>query len=330
MNVVYFQRKPREHGNFSIELLFDQIRAHLPADITCETKVAHYHSGGVVPRLRMCLDAMREQGEINHVTGDINFLASVLSGPRTVLTVHDVGMMNHPNPLARKVLQWFWVSLPVKRAGFVTTVSAATKRELLKYVDVDERKVRVIHVPVAPGLTYAPREFNSEHPVILHIGCAPNKNLPRLAEALQGLRCRLEIIGKPSEAQEEKLAQHGIDYGWSARLSNDELRQKYEACDMLAFASTYEGFGMPIVEANIVGRPVVTGNLLSMPEVAGDAAQLVDPFDVKDIRAGIERVIGDAAYRARLVERGRVNAERFAPATIAAQYAALYREMRGA
>ena len=78
-----------------------------------------------------------------------------------------------------------------------------------------------------------------------------------------------------------------------------------------------------------MGRPVVTSRVWSMPEVAGGAAEMVDPSDVAGIRAGVERVIGDAAYRRDLVERGFANAARFSAAAVAERYAALYREIAG-
>jgi glycosyltransferase involved in cell wall biosynthesis len=144
---------------------------------------------------------------------------------------------------------------------------------------------------------------------------------------LKGISCKLSIVGVLSKQQEEALRVNQIDYNTAANITNEELKEQYEKADLLAFVSTYEGFGMPIVEAQIVGRPVVTSNLLSMPEVAGDAAHLVDPFDVEDIRKGVLRIIEDKAYRTLLIEKGRSNALRFSVETIANQYAELYREI---
>ena len=95
--------------------------------------------------------------------------------------------------------------------------------------------------------------------------------------------------------------------------------------DLLVFVSTYEGFGLPILEAQATGRPVITSNVLSMPEVAGDSACLVDPFDVSSIRKGILKVINDPAYREKLIKRGFENVKRFQPDKIAEQYADIYR-----
>ena len=83
------------------------------------------------------------------------------------------------------------------------------------------------------------------------------------------------------------------------------------------------------MEANAVGRPVITSNLLSMPEVAGDAACIVDPYNIAEIRAGILRIINDEFYREALIHNGFSNALRFDPKEIARQYIELYKELHG-
>jgi glycosyltransferase involved in cell wall biosynthesis len=112
-------------------------------------------------------------------------------------------------------------------------------------------------------------------------------------------------------------------------LTRSEIVQQYESADMIVLPSTIEGFGLPILEANAVGRPVVTSNLSSMPEVAGDAACLVDPYDVESIRAGITRVLKEVQYRDDLVTNGLLNVQRFRANLIAAEYLRLYRRVIG-
>jgi glycosyltransferase involved in cell wall biosynthesis len=94
--------------------------------------------------------------------------------------------------------------------------------------------------------------------------------------------------------------------------------------------STYEGFGLPLVEAQAVGRPVLSSNVGPIPEVAGGGALLVDPTSVRDIRDGLDLLIRDHDVRDRLVYTGLSNVKRFRKANVASQYAALYDEMRRA
>lgn len=327
MRVVFFHRKPRPNVNFSVEKLFDDIRSALPSKVNWRISEARFYSNGFFKRLFIGVQAMFNQGDVNHVTGDINFVAIFLRKKRTVLTILDLGLMNNPNRVARKLLFWFWIVLPVRRSAMVTTISEATKRELLRLVKVRPSKIRVIYVPISPLFVADQRPFNKNRPRILQIGTKSNKNVSRLVEALRGIPCILEIVGEISEQLKGELLQSGINYSSSKNLSNKEVVECYRSCDILSFVSTYEGFGMPIVEANLVGRVVVTSNLLSMPEVAGDAAHLVDPFDIASIRAGILKVISDDLYREQLVSNGFKNAQRFNTDVIANQYLELYQNL---
>jgi glycosyltransferase involved in cell wall biosynthesis len=220
---------------------------------------------------------------------------------------------------------WYW--LPDKRASVLTVVSLATRDVLLQYLHCDPDKIRVIHNCVSDDFKPSPRAFDSERPILLQVGTRDNKNILRVAEALKGIPCHLRIIGELDKEQLSALSRYRIDHSAVAGLPDKEMVREYENADMLVFASTYEGFGLPIIEANAVGRPVVTSNILSMPEVAGTAACLVEPFDIQDIRKGILRVICDKEYREDLVARGYENVKRFQSRRIAAEYARLYEEV---
>jgi glycosyltransferase involved in cell wall biosynthesis len=89
------------------------------------------------------------------------------------------------------------------------------------------------------------------------------------------------------------------------------LAALYRMASVFAFPSLYEGFGLPPLEAMACGTPVLTSRLSSLPEVVGDAAVLVDPYDVADIANGLERILGDAALCASLVEKGRARVGAF-------------------
>jgi len=111
------------------------------------------------------------------------------------------------------------------------------------------------------------------------------------------------------------------------RLTDEELVAAYQRCDMVVFASLYEGFGLPILEAQAIGRPVITSNFGAMREAAGDGALFVDPYSVDEIRAAILRIKNEPALREELVCKGRENVERFRAPVVAARYAELYRQI---
>jgi glycosyltransferase involved in cell wall biosynthesis len=327
MKLVFHNRKPYPGVNFSIENLFAYVRSALPADIDWRLMEAKYFSRGFLKRLFISLQASFNQGDVNHITGDIHFIAMFLRKRRTVLTIHDVGFMQHRNRLVRWVLKMFWLDLPIRSVAAITTVSNATKTAVLHYVKTEPSRIKVIYNPVLPHFVKQPKVFNKNQPSVLQIGTKANKNIPRLVEALKGLNCRLEIIGPVTADLLHILAQGNLNFAHSADLSYQQIFEKYVAADILSFVSKNEGFGMPIVEANAVGRVVLTSNRSSMPEVAGDAGHLVDPFDVTSIRNGLIELIENDSYRDRLIANGYENCKRFDVRTIAGQYVELYRSL---
>ena len=96
---------------------------------------------------------------------------------------------------------------------------------------------------------------------------------------------------------------------------------------MVTFPSFYEGFGMPILEANMVGIPVLASNIDVLHEVADNAAYFVNPYSIDDIRHGIIELLDNNKLRNSLIANGKVNIKRFSPQNIAEQYKSLYRQL---
>lgn len=327
MLVTFFQRRP-SGIHFSIEKLFDSLRDQLDDKIQHNTWISPCFSRGLWPRLRMMSSVSRFSGDVNHITGDIHFIALGLKKRNTILTIHDLGFLrNCNNPFNRWILKTFWISLPVNKVKIVTVVSEATKKELLQEVRVSPSKIRVIGNFISNAFHPVPKRFNAVQPRILHIGSAFNKNLDRLIEALYGIDCTLVMVGYPTETQKALLHRYRIDHEIHSGISEQELIEQYETCDLLAFVSLLEGFGLPIIEAQTVGRVVVTSNVSSMPEVAGKGACFVNPYDIVSIEDGIVKVINDADYRDQLITDGFENAKRFRMETVADQYYKLYEEI---
>ena len=311
LEVTFFHRRRYGAGQFSVEFIFRDVRARLRDAIEPVVVTASWESRGLIRRIAICWEAYRRQGRVNHVTGDINFIGIALSPRRTIQTILDLRHLERTSGLRRAMLKLLWVTIPVRRATVVTVISESTRKELLRHVpSCDRDKVVVVPVAISQAFRRKDQPFNRIRPRILQIGTADNKNIPRLLDALLGIPCTLEVIGVRRPEYEALLRARGIDHVYRSNLSDAEVVECYERADIVAFVSTYEGFGMPILEAQAVGRPVICGNVLSMPEVAGRGACLVNPFDVSEIRRGLERIMGDDAYRASLVDAGFENVRR--------------------
>jgi glycosyltransferase involved in cell wall biosynthesis len=174
---------------------------------------------------------------------------------------------------------------------------------------------------------YKPQKFNKDNPLILHIGTKSNKNLLRVIQALKNIKCHLIIVGKIDEKHKKEIAICNIKVSNMSNIKYQQIVQLYNQCDIVSFPSLYEGFGMPILEANKAGRPIVTSNICSMPEVAGDSACLVNPYDVKSIKNGFIKIIHDNDYREMLIQKGLKNIQKYSPEKIAQDYINIYEEI---
>jgi glycosyltransferase involved in cell wall biosynthesis len=325
MRITHYQRRPTDTQH-SIERVFREIRRFLPKGFSCRTSICRFDRG-VLRRFYNTVEAVFRQADVNHITGDVHYIATLLEKRKTVVTVHDCVSLHRLSKIRRAIFKYFWYDLPIARCNVVVSISQSAANELVSLVPHAARKIRVIHNPVSSDYHYSGKIFNAACPRILQVGVNPNKNLPRLIHALYGIPCHLDIIGKLPEDILAALKISGIEYSTTFNLTDTEVVQKYRDCDLVAFVSTYEGFGMPIIEGNATGRAVITSNIGAMREVAGDAAWLVDPLDIGSIRAGILRIIEDSEMRELLIQKGLENVKRFNPETIAVQYASLYTEL---
>jgi glycosyltransferase involved in cell wall biosynthesis len=323
VKVVLIYRQQQKDA-YSIEELFHAISAELDKHI----EVLEYEAGS---RWNILIDAWKLRklnADIYHVTGDINYIVPLLPAKKTVLTVHDIGhFLFGLSGIKRWLYKWLWLIIPIRHAGMVTSVSIETRDNIINHLDINGKYIQVIENCYSSIFKPVKKSFATYFPVILQVGTKPYKNVPRLLEAVEGLKCHLVLIGKLDEETKQRLVISKVDYENHVGLTHGEIYKQYVNCDMVSFASIGEGFGVPIIEAQATGRPLLTSNVSPMREVAGNGACLVNPLDVADIRAGILKIINNADYRNQLVELGLLNAARYSPASIGAQYLNLYRRV---
>ncbi len=280
-----------------------------------------------MPRLKNLRTISKLDADIHHIVGDVHYLALGLPRENLVLTIHDCAALERLHGWRREILRQLWFVQPMQRAAVVTTISETTKEELRKWVGNLADKAVVIPNCVRAEFVPETKPFDDTCPVILQVGTGWNKNILGVARALIGISCRLEIVGKLDDFQRAALRASHVNYLELGRITDEELLKAYRRCDLLVFASQYEGFGLPILEAQAIGRPVVTSNLSSMPEAAGNGALLIDPSDPEAIRNALKQIIVDASLRDELINHGFENIARFRPEPIAKSYEAVYQSL---
>lgn len=228
-----------------------------------------------------------------------------------VSTIHDLAIIKYPEVAHPKVLamhQRAWAILK-KRQALLIAVSQATKRDIIKYLEVPTERVFVVHeaLPVeisqtAQRLSKDPQllqkittQYRLEQPYILFVGTRePRKNLLRLIQAWRPLAkdYRLLVVGEQAWDGSDKVSHHP-HLEFLGQVSDLELAALYHRAELFAYPSLDEGFGLPVLEAFSHGVPVLTADIPVMREVAGNAAELVDPKNVSAMTEALHKILSE-------------------------------------
>jgi len=326
--VILLMRKKRTNY-YSIERLFDNLIPPLSRQF--DVRVVHVPCFGNTPStfIRNLIFTSRLRADVIHVTGDIQYCALAIPRRRCVLTVHDLVSLNRLKGPRKHVFSLLWYFLPLRWAQHVTSISEESRKQLERSFPATVGRVRVISNCADPAfqsnVVFA--RADADRPQVLQVGTSENKNVHRVALAASGLPLHLRIIGPLSDDLRTLLSNLDLEWSSAEQLSTDELIKEYQNSDALVFASTYEGFGLPIVEAQSIGLPVLTSKISPMTDVAGEGALFVDPYSEFEIRSGLEQLLGSPDLCRRLVEQGRINVKRFNARVVADQYAKIYADV---
>ena len=251
-----------------------------------------------------------------------------------VPVVTDLALLRMPDVYqASRVLIWqLQYRYLLKRSARYVAISQFTKNEMVELLHIDPKKIDVVYcaadtryrrVEDDTALLQIREKYALDRPYILFVGNAnPRKNLRRLMLAFdlakkQGdFPYQLILAGEYGWKFDREAAFAGIRHASDIRfldfVSDEDMPQLYSAASLFAFPTLYEGFGIPMIEAQRCGVPVLAGNVSSMQEVGGaDSAYYVDPERVEDIAKGLRAVLLNQTLAAQLVTRGYENAARF-------------------
>ncbi len=280
--------------------------------------------------LGISLDRALPGVDVFHAT---EHLLPPLRHAKTVLTLHDLIFQLFPEyhlPLnhwfLRNAMPYF-----LRRADAIIAVSECTKQDAMRFYNVPPEKITVIYEGVNPALrpvvdpdrvAEARARYARNQPFLFFVSTIePRKNIPALVDALRVLRGRgfpqrLLIAGRKGWLYQgvfEHVRQTGMEseVDFLDYVPDADLPALFAACDAFVFPSLYEGFGLTPLEAMACGAPVVCSNTSSLPEVVGDAALCVNPREVGEIAAAVERVVCDRSLREEQRERGFKRAAKF-------------------
>jgi glycosyltransferase involved in cell wall biosynthesis len=287
------------------------------------------------------------QIEADLVHGPV-FVGPLVTPCPVVTTIHDLSFIRFPHlfrPVNRIYLT-VMTRLSARRARRLIAVSEHTAREAADLLSVSRDKIDVVYhgvdsafrpLPTNQVETFRERQELPRQFVLFVGTLEPRKNLTRLLEAFSQVydgQTRLVLAGGKgwlyddlfARVEELNLSAAVLFPGY---VRSEDLPLWYNAATALAYPSLYEGFGMPVTEAQACGTPVLTSDTSSLPEAAGGAALLVDPHSVEEIAAGLIRILGDQTLRNDLRERGLAHARRFSWSRTAEQTIEVYRRALG-
>lgn len=256
---------------------------------------------------------------------------------RQLVTMHDATPFRAPSTFSRVFVLWYRLLYTVlaRTAEHLVTVSRFSAGELADVLGVPASRFVVTgcgteHLP-APGAGARPANLPAGvTSFVLLLGTlARHKNVVPVAHSLS--RAGIDVVVVGSLGRPEVFG--GTSSGWSnsagrvhvlGRLPDDAIGWLYRNAEVFVMPSWYEGFGIPVVEAQASGCPVIASYAASLPEVGGDGAAYFDPGSPEQVVALASRITGlDGERRRELVERGRRNAERFSWEAVARTIAAL-------
>lgn len=238
---------------------------------------------------------------------------------KKVTTYHDVVPLKYPQWSHPKIVSVHKrrLALVEKEIDTVIAVSQSTKKDLLEVSHIPEEKIVVIYEAPTFDFKPQPKEKVERFKIKYHL---PDKFIL----AIGGIGERRNLLRMKEACKNYNLVVAGQTIPW---LETQELELLYNAAKVLLYASLYEGFGLPIVDAFACGLPVITSNVSSMPEVGGDAALYVNPSSIDDIKKKLTMLMEDQSLREEMIKRGFEQVKKFSWEKCAKETTEIYQQL---
>lgn len=258
---------------------------------------------------------------------------SLRSHVKSLPVIHDLNFFHLPEYIPWHVRTYYRHFFPkfIRKADRIVTVSEFSKQDILSLFDVDPDKIDVIYnganecfKPITDkDQALIRKKYTHKCPYFLFVGLIhPRKNLTGLIRAFDGFRKSVDSNVKLLIAGSRKWWTHDMQssYNESAykeeiiftgRIPDEELHKIMASALSLIYPSHYEGFGIPLLEAMYCDTPVIASKTTSLPEVGGDAVLYTDPASVESIKSAMLNVFGDPELRKNLIDRGRIQREKY-------------------
>ncbi len=313
--------------------------------VVCPVQATRREARYAYEQVRLPAALRRDKIQLLHSLGYVGPLAAPCPQVVSVLDLIYRGHQVMMTSRKQKALEFF-VKQSARRASQIVTISENSKREIAEDIRINPDKITVTYLAARPAA--APSTPQERAPVLARHGIAgpyvlafssanPVKNIPRLmeafAQACADLPHQLVLLGHaPSgtdfaaEAAQRSLAGRVVVTGY---VPDADIAPLLQGASVFAFPSLYEGFGLPVLDAQQAGIPVICSTAASLPEVAGDGAMLFDPLSAEKMRDALRACMTDAALRERLTVRGYANAARFSWKKTARQTLEVYAKAQG-
>jgi len=265
------------------------------------------------------------------------------TGIPSVVTIHDLIFLRFPQ-YYKKIDRNMYASIyrsSCRNATKIIAISIQTRIDLITYFGIEPGKIEVIYQScdslfynkVGQAIKSSVKlKFNLPDRFILCVGTIEKrKNQLAILQGVvnQKLDTTVVLVGRPTKYMEQ-LSRFINETGIQKQVvflhntATAELQAIYQMAEVMVYPSYFEGFGLPVLEAQASGCPVITSNISSLPEAGGDGALYIDPDDISAIGQSISSILTDSQLKDGMIQKGTANAELFREKLVAGRLMDFY------